>query len=124
MNWRTVRHIQSTDGKTESVECELILNFPTSHWNKKEESPVVKVKYYDYKVESGWWIDDAKTKWYTYPPHKSCEIYVNYLQRHPVIKFGSRFDKVTYEEFTLEYCKEQAIKIFVKRLQDILKQCK
>ena len=83
MEWITTKHIQSTDGKTEKIHCELRLNFPTSQWNKNEKSPVIQLFYYDYKIEGGWWIDNAKTKWYTYPPHKHCEIRFNYFQRMP-----------------------------------------
>ena len=85
MDWITTKHIQSTDGKTEKIHCELMLNFPTSQWNKNEKSPVIQLFYYDYKVEGGWWIDNAKTKWHTYPPHKHCEIRFNYF--HSVIAF-------------------------------------
>jgi hypothetical protein len=38
MEWITTKHIQSTDGKTEKIYCELLLKFPTSEWNKKDKS--------------------------------------------------------------------------------------
>ena len=46
MEWVTTKHIQSTDGKTEKIHCELRLNFPTSQWNKNEKSPVIQLFYY------------------------------------------------------------------------------
>ena len=123
MEWITTKHIQSTDGKTEKIYCELRLNFPISRWNKNEKSPVVQIYYYDYKIESGWWIDEAKKKWYTYPPHKRCEIRINYFQRHPNIDLHSGDKRVPYDKFTIDFCKEEAIKLFTSRLADLLNQC-
>jgi hypothetical protein len=123
MEWITTKHIQSTDGKTEKIYCELRLNFPTSQWNKNEKSPVIHLFYYDYKVEGGWWIDKAKTKWYTHPPHKHCEIRFNYFQRMPEVKIFSSEKGTHYNDFTIDFCKEQALKIFTERLNEVLSQC-
>jgi hypothetical protein len=117
MEWITTKHIQSTDGKTEKIYCELLLKFPTSEWNKKDKSIVLKLFYYDYKVDGGWWIDNDKTKWYTYPPHKYCEIDFTYFQRMPKIKINSSDKRVNYNNFTIEYCKAQAIEILKQRLR-------
>ena len=74
MEWITTKQIQSSDGKTENIKCELWLNFEPTQWNKKTKSPVLEIHFYDRKVEGGWWIDNAKTKWYAHPPQKQCEI--------------------------------------------------
>jgi hypothetical protein len=117
MEWITTKHIQSTDGKTEKIYCELLLKFPTSEWNKKDKSIVLKLFYYDYKVEDGWWIDNDKTKWYTRLPHKHCEIEFTYFQRMPKVKILSSDKRVNYKNFTIEYCKAQAIEILKQRLR-------
>ena len=124
MNWITTRHIQSTDGKTEQISCELKLNVPPAPWNKKKDRTVLSLYFYDYKIEGGWWIDNDKTKWYVYPPHKFCEIKTNYFQSHPEIKIYSsdRENKINYNDFTIDYCKEQSILIFKERLYNILNQ--
>lgn len=123
MEWVTTKHIQSTDGKTEKIFCELILKFPPSQYKKKEHSPVLQIFCYDYKVEGGWWIDNEKTKWYTQPPHKYCEIKFYYFQRMPNEKIYSGEKRTPYKDFTIEFCKEQAVKIFTERLTDLLNQC-
>jgi len=122
MEWITTKQIQSTDGKTEHIHCKLILEFSISNWNKKEKSPVIEIEYFDYKVESGWWIDNAKTKWYVYKPHKNCRIKINYFQRHPEIMLNSSEKKVNYQNFTVNYCKSEAIKMFKSKLVDIIDQ--
>lgn len=122
MEWITTKHTKSTCGKTENIHCELLLNFPVSHWNEKDKSPVIRIFYHDYKVESGWWLDDKKTKWYAYPPHKRCEIMINYFQRHPTLVLHSRTNEISYDEFTIDFCKQQAEKIFTERLRDLLNQ--
>lgn len=122
MEWVTTRHIQSTDGKTENISCELLLKFPTSQWNKKEKSIVVKLYYYNYKVESGWFIDDAKTIWHKHPPHKYCEIDFNYFQRMPKVKINSSEKRLNYNDFTLDFCKKQAIEMLKERLSNLLIQ--
>lgn len=122
MEWVTTKHIQSTDGKTEKIYCELLLKFPTSQWNKKEKSTVIKLFYYDYKIYGCLWIDKCKTKSYTYPPHKYCEIEFNYFQRMPKIKIISSDKRVNYKNFTIEYCKAQAIEIFKNKLHYSLLQ--
>lgn len=121
MEWITTKHIQSTDGKTEKIYCELRLHFPVSQWNKNEKSPVIGLYFYDYKKESGWWIN-PKT-WYNYPPHKSCEIYIQYFQRHPQIKLYSGDKRTPYDKFTIDFCKDEALRIFKERLINILNQC-
>ena len=123
MDWITTKHIQSTDGKTEKIYCELRLNFPTSQWNKNEKSHVIQLFYYDYKVEGGWWIDNEKTKWYVQPPQKHCEIKFTYFQRQPTEKFYSSEKKIPYNDFTLDFCKKKAIEIFTSKLNDIVLQC-
>ena len=126
MDWVITKQIQSSDGKTEKIHCELTLNFPSSNWNKKEKSPVIRLCYYDYKIKSGWWIDKLKTQWYTAPPHKRCEIHISYLQRHPdtILHSSNRNKGCPYKEFTIDYCKEYAIKLFTERLTSLLEQLK
>ena len=123
MEWITTKHIQSTDGKTEKIYCELILEFPNSRWNKKEKSPVIQLFYYDYKVENSWYIDENKTKLYTQPPHKWCELVFNYFQRMPEIKFYSGDKRTLYNDFTLDFCKREALRLFTERLSSVLNQC-
>jgi hypothetical protein len=123
MEWITTKQIQSTDGKTEKIYCELMLDFPTSVWNKNEKSPVIQLFYYNYKVDGGWWLDKNETEWYTHPPHKFCEIQFNYFQRMPKITLYSREEKTPYSEFTLDFCKKEALKIFTERLSKVLNQC-
>ena len=123
MEWITTKQIQSTDGKTEKIHCELWLNFEPTQWNKKTKSPVLEIYFYDRKVEGGWWIDNAKTKWYVHPPHKQCEIKFTYFQRQPIEKFYSSEKKISYNDFTLDFCKKKAIEIFTSKLNDIVLQC-
>ena len=94
MEWITTKQIQSSDGKTENIKCELWLNFEPTQWNKKTKSPVLEIFFNDKKVEGGWWIDNAKTKWYVHPPQKHCEIKFTYLQRQPTEKFNSSEKKI------------------------------
>ena len=126
MYWRKTYHTQSTDGVTEHIHMELMMNFPVTRWNKKKERPVVRIEYYDYKKEGGWYIDDRKTKWYTYPPHKNCDIKINYFQSHPATKLysGTKDTKVHYNDFTIEYCMKEAERIFKERLMDVINQFK
>ena len=84
MEWITTKQIQSSDGKTENIKCELWLNFEPTQWNKKTKSPVLEIFFYDKKVEGGWWIDNEKTKWYVHPPQKHCEIKFTYFQNQMV----------------------------------------
>lgn len=125
MNWKTTYHTESTDGKTEHITCELWVNFPKSRWNQNEESPVIEIKFRDKKYESGWWLDNEKTKWWVDKPRKYASIKFNYFQRHPeIVLYSDTTKAVPYEEFTLDYCKEYAIKLFSDRLNDVLKQLK
>jgi len=124
MEWKTTKHIQSTDGKTEKICCELWVDFPPGGCNNSNSSPILELFYYDYKVESGWWIDNDKTKWYTHPPHKHCEIRFNYFQRMPKEKIYTGQRRTPYDEFTIDFCKKQAINIFTERLNNVLNQLK
>lgn len=122
MDWIITKHIKSTDGKTEKIECEYRINFPPSRWNDKDNSPVIQLSFYDYKVESGWWLDDEETKWHTHPPHKHCIVNFNYFQRMPQIKLYDG-KEAKYEDFTLEYCQKESLKIFIDMLNNVIKQC-
>ncbi len=124
MEWKTIKHTQSSDGKTEIINVQLWIEFENSRWNKKEKSPVIELYYHDYKLESGWWINKEKGEWYIHPPHKFCEIRFIYFQRQPEEKIYSALShngaKTPYNEFTLDYCKQKAIEIFTKKVKDVL----
>jgi hypothetical protein len=121
--WRTIRHVEDTKGKTEHYTCELWLKFPKSIWNKSEESPVIKITYSDRKYEETYWLDKNKTKSYTLEPSRSCVIEVNYIQRHTqVVLYSGTHGEPNYNDFTLEYCKVRAEKIFTDRLTDLINQ--
>lgn len=123
--WVITKHIVSTDDKTEKIYCELRLDFPTSRWNKNEKRPVLNLYYYDYKVESGWWINPVK--WYARDPYKTCRIWTNYFQSQPELGMyasSGKDGRVNYKDFTIEYCQMEAIKVFTERLENILKQIK
>jgi hypothetical protein len=125
MKWITRKHTKSTDNKTEHFVCEGIVNFPTSTWNQNEETPVIEIRYNDRKYEYGYWLDKEETKWYVMKPSKSCLIKFHYLQRHPEVNIYSGVgDIVSYEEFTLDYCKNYAENIFKERLNEVIKQLK
>lgn len=125
MEWRTTYHNESTDGKTEHITCELWVNFPKSRWNQNEESPVIEIKFRDKKYESGWWLDREKTKWWVDEPSKCGSIRFNYFQRHPeIVLYSDTTQTVPYKDFTLDYCKEYAVKLFSDRLNDVLNQLK
>jgi hypothetical protein len=123
MEWIVTKQIQSSDGKTEIIKCELWLDFEPTQWNKKTKSPVLEIYFYNRKVEDGWWIDKAKTNWYTSPPQKHCEIKFTYFQRQPIEKFYSGGKRTSYNDFTLDFCKKKAIEIFTSKLNNIVLQC-
>lgn len=123
MEWRTTYHNESTDGKTEHITCELWVKFPPTRWNQNEESPIIKITYSDRKYETGWWLDKEKTKWWTQKPSKSCSIEFIYFQRQSEKHLHSdTTQSVSYEEFTLDYCKDYALKLFTDRMNDVLNQ--
>lgn len=124
MHFEKFKHTFGNNQESEFIGYRGYLKFPISKWNKKEKTPIIEVRYSDYKKESGWWLDDKKTKWYTYPPHKNCEIKFFYFTRHPEIKLYSstRDTKVKYEDFTINYCLKQAMEIFKDRLNDVFSQ--
>lgn len=123
MDWRVIKHTESTDGKTEHITCELWVNFPKSRWNDKEESPVIKIRYSDMKYETGWWVDNAKTKWWTQKPSKYCTIEFIYFQRQTKEElYSGNPSTPPYDDFTLDYCKEYATSLLKERINDVLKQ--
>ncbi len=123
MEWVTTKRIQSSDGETENIKCELWLNFEPTLFNKKTKSPVLEIYFHDRKVEGGWWIDKEKKTWYVHPPQKYCEIKFTYFQRQTTEKIYSSEKKIKYNDFTLDYCKKKAIEIFKSKLNYIVLQC-
>jgi outer membrane lipoprotein-sorting protein len=125
-HWKEIKHTVDTKGKTEHYTLQLWLKFPKeSKWNDKEESPVVEISYSDRKYEYTYWIDKEKSKSWTVKPTKSCVITVNYIQRHAqVVLYSGTKSQPDYNEFTLEYCKREAERIFVDRLSNLINQIK
>lgn len=121
--WNEIKHTIGTDEMVENYIYEYIINFPPSLWNKKETSPIIKIRLNDYKTETGWWLDKEKTKWHTQPPNKVCHIEFGYFQRQTDLTI-STFSKETpdYEDFTLDFCKKYALRIFKRRVNNVLKQ--
>lgn len=121
--WKEIKHTIGTNGRVEKYIYEYIINFPPSQWNKKETSPIIKIRLNDYKTETGWWLDKEKTKWYTQPPNKVCHIEFGYFQRQTDLTISTFSDETPdYEDFTLEFCKEYALRIFKRRVNNVLKQ--
>jgi hypothetical protein len=123
MDWRVVKHTESTDGKTEHITCELWVNFPKSRWNDKEESPVIKIMFSDRKYSFEFSFKKGGSDSFIVPPSKNCVIQFTYFQRQTEIKLNSDHPStLPYDEFTLDYCKEYATTILKERINDVLKQ--
>ena len=128
MDWRTISHNKSSDGKTENIYCELFLDFSQvgfNSWNQTVERPIIKIHYHDFKHDRPRWINWISSIKGVQHRHKMCEIYTDYFQSHPkTIIYSSPYSnsRIKYEDFTLYYCQQQAVKIFKERLHNVLEQ--
>jgi len=150
MIWKETYNKESTDGKTHHIRCELWLDFEQTRWNKNIESPVLILDWHDKKTITSWpvcklpnitqvrlfckdgkgcdcnvWVSGLQRRFY---------VNINYFQRMPTFGFWSGIKggsdnpvivtpvKVSYDEFTLEYCKAKAIEIFKENLNKVIIQ--
>jgi hypothetical protein len=127
--WKITKHNIATDGTTEHITYELLLDFPVSTWNNSSKRPVVILEYSDYRVSKRWLVSEKKflgikyKKYYTHKPHKSCVIKFVYFQNCPKEElYTSR--KRTYDRFTIKYCQDKAEELLWGKLQDVISQLK
>lgn len=138
MIWKEIKNQESTDGKTHSTILELWVDFTTSSWNTNASSPILEIRWYDKKTVTSWNL--CKTQ-KCEKPKCDCKVWVSGKQRRVIIKyfyfirmshdkfyssiesgFDSKFDHTSYDDFTIEYCKELAITKLKTKLDGVLKQ--
>lgn len=118
MIWKLINNVKSSCEKTEKFHYRLYLNFPIESWNKEELRPVLDLYFTDYKLE-------LKHDYGIRPKMKTCDIKFFYFQNHPKTSFSSSTtERPNYNNFTLEYCKQEAVNILERRFFNIINQLK
>ena len=122
MIWKLINNVKSSCEKTEKFHYRLYLNFPIESWNKEELRPVLDLYFTDYKTNLDHYFG-------TRPKIKMCDIKFFYFQNHPKDTFSSGrikdgTERPNYNNFNLEYCKQEAINILERRFFNIINQLK